>query len=875
MNNEKLFLPVQELWAKTNPDLELWKHLIDVGNVCGELLKFYGPIEDIPDNFICSLVALHDLGKADPNFQALDQNKLEYLKKLGVLFPDTRIKFHHEVRSEDDIRRLLQSHDFDKDTIRSISLAILSHHSRKKPELLTDNQYEEWNNYRKILINFIFSKFGVSSLKRYTIKDNAKYGIYLAGLIVLSDWIASNHKLFKCPINLGNIDSYEDASKKTARYVIQKLDFVRSPNILNRPLTFNALFPEFIPSYTQRIIDELISTNNINPGMVFIEDEAGNGKSESAFILSEYWKRETDRIGIYFALPSGSASNQMYQRYSNFKWNVGNTNTSALVHSRKSKDCYFPLKARTTDDKTDSEDLNNTYYDQYLASKWFNNNNRVGLLSADAIGTVDQLMLSVLHTKFGFLRFLGLSKKVVIIDEIHSYDDFMILIISRLLNWLSYLKIPVILLSATLSTTLKRKLISAYSGKDLHTSNINLSNYPMVTHVDFDGNIKTFSNDSDSINKTIYIEKHPGLLNNIPKIAELVKDLNERGNGCICVILNTVKHVQELYDYLLDKNILRQDTEVDIYHSRFELQYITEIEKDILSKYSNKSSSRPKSSVLICTQVIEQSLDIDFDVMITDIAPIDVIIQRCGRLHRHKGNIRSTHEKPVLHINLPEFGDDTLGYQDYITSMFGSTARVYINNYVLLKTFCLLQNTEVFEMPVGLRAMISAVYDEELVESEYIRNDILIESKKRFELHQGILESSASKFLFLRPRKNLTPIERVKVAEEDDEENVYATTRYNSQGTREVYFVPEEYNSLLEDNPEAIVNFEIHKVQVPSWWLSDSNVMPVYTGEPNCVVKVSYKNVLYTIDSRWNGILKNGKNFCLISSKSKGIIYSS
>jgi len=186
------------------------------------------------------------------------------------------------------------------------------------------------------------------------------------------------------------------------------------------------------------------------------------------------WNKASGHKGAFIALPTQATSNQMFTRLNEFlqKSDDGPKTQLVLVHGRALlSEKYQELRFNATFGSDSDE--------KTVAEEWFSYRKR-GLLSPFGVGTVDQVLLSVLHTKHFFLRMFGLAGKTVIIDEVHSYDLYTGTILDHTLRWLSALKANVILMSATLPTERLKRLISSYSPAYVLTE----TNYPCVRMIE-------------------------------------------------------------------------------------------------------------------------------------------------------------------------------------------------------------------------------------------------------------------------------------------------------------------------------------------------------------------------------------------------------
>lgn len=293
-----------------------------------------------------------------------------------------------------------------------------------------------------------------------------------------------------------------------------------------------------------------------------------------------------------------------------------------------------------------------------IAHQWFAGKKR-GLLSSFVVGTVDQLLMAALKVKHVQLRHLGLAGKVVVVDEVHAYDAYMNTYLDRILTWLGAYGVPTILLSATLPANRRGELIRAYRGKDRKSARNNSRRkdipqapceesgcpaYPLITAVTYTGSLdqgmyRMFEDLSAGTNVIVQeMEDDDRAL--VAQLNDLLSD-----GGCACVLRDTVSRAQSAYQKLRKAFGVFC---VKLVHSRFIAVDRMRNDAELLCLLGPDSDSRPDKLIVVGTQVIEQSLDIDFDVMITDIAPIDLLLQRMGRLHRHQRGEGQSHRPEKL-----------------------------------------------------------------------------------------------------------------------------------------------------------------------------------------------------------------------------------
>jgi len=332
---------------------------------------------------------------------------------------------------------------------------------------------------------------------------------------------------------------------------------------------------------------------------------------------------------------------------------------------------------------------------------WFLPRKRT-LLAPFAVGTVDQALLSVLQTRHFFIRLLGLSHKTIIFDEVHAYDAYMSQLFQLLLRWLRSIGASVILLSATLPKQTRQEFLRAYTDDP----NITLPEveYPAITWAS--GNRCEVVPLSAAEGRTLALRWIDRSVDGI--VATVTAIIHE--GGCIAIICNTIARAQEIYKRLtLIENIVPDPVQnLILFHARTPFSWRDDTEKKVLRRFGKQEGEideRPCKAIVVATQVIEQSLDLDFDLLISDLAPVDLLLQRAGRLHRHEGRVRPARlQQPQVVLtftptaeNLPEFEDDDAIYEPY----------------VLLRSYLALAGRSNLNLPIQTAALIEAVYGDQ------------------------------------------------------------------------------------------------------------------------------------------------------------------
>ncbi len=438
---------------------------------------------------------------------------------------------------------------------------------------------------------------------------------WLTGFITFCDWIGSDTRWFPLATN-GPLADHEtsDSAKAKAILAVGALGWHRRE--VHPGMSFSALFPGI--NQPRPLQEALISAMD-NPGLYIVEAPMGIGKTEAA--LAGAYRRWTEggERGLYFALPTQLTSNRIHDRVSDFLSNVvSDISIHALVHGNAwmHPDRILSISP-TTNDEEGAADL----------SDWYASG-RKALLAGFGTGTIDQALMACLPVKHSALRLFALSGKVIIIDEVHSYDPYTSALVDKTVKWLLEVGCTLIVLSATLSSSRRQSLLEAAGAKELQASTA----YPLITKVKRGHSVsETISVPSANLASfRVQIEQTAA---NADTLWPIFADAAEQG-ACIVIIRNTVALAQETFRQLKSR-CRDRDLPFGLLHSRFPQFQRDENEKFWMNRLGKHHESRPHGCILVATQVIEQSVDIDADLLVTDIAPIDLILQRLGRLHRH------------------------------------------------------------------------------------------------------------------------------------------------------------------------------------------------------------------------------------------------
>jgi len=683
---------------------------------------------------ITFFLALHDCGKFSDRFQNLIPELLQELKghpydrcytvrhtDMGMLLCEKEIwkkvwEQNWFCLNPDDNR------DEWKDVWKTWFYAVSGHHGKppEKPEAPLSTLFE--NENRQSAIHFtevcatLFLKTKLSSPQTFSEKfcpAFTRVSWLLAGLAVLSDWIGSNNFHFSFQSTPMPLETYwKEFALPQAEKAIRTFGIL--PGTASQKTGMHALFPDilFPDLQSPTPLQSFAETCEIPaaPQLFIIEEATGSGKTEAALVLAHRLMAQGSGEGIYFGLPTMATANAMYDRMSKAYGQMFSPDSHpslVLAHSGSKFSEKFQQSIGYSDRAVAEQEHSDEMSASAQCSAWLSDNRKKALLAQVGVGTIDQALIAVLPLHHQSLRLLGLSRNVLIVDEVHAYDPYVERILENLLQFHAALGGSAILLSATLSQAQRQALITTYSsGLGIDAHEVRQSYYPMVTHVISQTNelAEYPIQRCEMTHRTIEVEctDDPALVMNY------LSTVLEEGR-CACWVKNTVDDAIEIYQTLAQRF---GEDHVLLFHARFTMGDRIRIENDVLRQFGKDSTPEiRKGKILVATQVVEQSLDLDFDFMVTDLAPMDLIIQRSGRLHRHNNPVkRGIRGIPKLVVMTHPVSEKLAN--DWYTSMFPKGAYVYQNHGQLWLTARLLVERKRITMPDDARLLIEGTFGE-------------------------------------------------------------------------------------------------------------------------------------------------------------------
>jgi len=701
-----------EYWAKTTsegtPGISVYDHMVNVGSVARCIAEISPKILDrfhLESSVVGALAALHDLGKISPGFQRkceawLEENDLVTVARNGCW--DTEMETDHGKVSHAAIQAFLVGIGSDRKTAKYVSTVLGAHHGRLnppndrgyRPEKAISEGYSniDWDAERMANARMVWDRFLGGSIPISLSADSPSLW-WLAGLTSVADWIGSDERFF----SPNSIE--KPADEATA--ALHALDAIGFRHVhFVRDLSFHDLFhdpkePEkiWVPNEMQ---ERAIATVS-GPGVYVIEAPMGMGKTEAALWAAYQLLVSGEATGIYFALPTQATSNRIHLRMNDFLRRISpETPSSRLIHGNS-----WLIEADCGIHPTATDKQGTTSDDARTGRDWFASTKRA-LIVPFGVGTVDQALLGIVAAKHFFVRHFALAGKVVILDEVHSYDLYTGTLIDKLITTLEGLGCTVIVLSATLTGKRRGQIVSHQEDDKGEAGRP----YPLIT-----GRIE-----GHSLEPVAAAPPYPHTVKidfitseNAAKEAIAIA----RNGGVVLWICNTVDAAQKQYRFFAES--VQKEFPLGLLHSRFPFWLREELETEWMERLDKKGKKRC-GCILVSTQIVEQSVDLDADLLITELAPTDMLLQRLGRLWRHEREQRPVDTARLCIIkekkSLEEF---QCMEPKEIVKVLGSKAYVYAP-FVLLRTLELWKNQSKklgkVSIPSQIRQLIESTYQE-------------------------------------------------------------------------------------------------------------------------------------------------------------------
>lgn len=684
--------------------------------------------------------ALHDIGKITYGFQAQDATA----PIRG--YPANELRRGHDHVAAEWLQYVLPEHGYPGDGARPTALMAAQllggHHGRfhqhasiaaSAPLRRLGYPDDAWDLQRRLHLETVGDLLGRPAAPD---RIDGTAAALACGLVIQADWLASQPSFVGRQLSGGLPRAPEELNRHLERARERAPELLRHAG-LGRPAersgTFTTAFPHIrTPNGLQRSLAEHLPAVCQGPGLLLVTAPMGEGKTEAALYAAEVMGRATGRPGLYVALPTMATTDQMYSRVRDYLGRRSPTSSSlTLLHSMAwLNPDYLPQEDSDAAGDLPEGSTESAEYRRLLeVSDWLLGRKR-GLFADHAVGTVDQALMAALRSRHNVVRMLGLAQKTVLIDEVHAADAYMLALVTRLLTWLGRLGVPVVLLSATLHHKTARTLIEAYlkgAGRRRSAAPIPTVQYPGWAYADAQAPYPVTLNPEPletterkplvvRTRETALTEDDTEPLDTV--LREELAGLVEQG-GCAAVIRTTVAEAQHTFHRLAEwsahhaRALGAEPPEMHLLHSRFPARQRERITEEVVYRLGAdgaRDGRRPRAVILVATAIIEQSIDIDVDLMVSDLAPIHLLLQRAGRCWRHEHRGILTRPAWATEPQLVVLAPDRAGQADALPRAW----RFIHHSSLLLRTHNLLRKWEgrPVRIPEDVQELVDGMIDD-------------------------------------------------------------------------------------------------------------------------------------------------------------------
>ena len=633
-----------------------------------------------------------------------------------------------------------------------------------------------------------------------TTKDGQSAATMLAGFCSVSDWLGSSDFFDYDNQPCENIEKLKLWYQQ--RLLVAKTA-LKAAGVIGEIKPYQNIDALLKKVHSPRQVQCLVNDLHQGQNLTLIEASTGSGKTEAALAYAWQLLALGQAESIVFALPTQATANAMLKRLEEAASLLFTQETNVvLAHGRAGyQQTFIDLKQAC-----ESKPAQGKEEAWVQCGLWLSQSRKRVFLGQIGVCTVDQVLVSVLPVKHKFVRGFGIGRSVLIIDEVHAYDSYMYGLLEAVLTQQRLAGGSAILLSATLPFHQKQQLARAW-GNSLGNDN---AAYPLITQchaskAEYFDLKKLPEQQPKLLDVQLDLLKLPHLLPDEVFLKRLLKAVVDGAQ--VCLVCNLVADAQAIYQTLVERMQSTENLTADqilLFHSRFTYRDRQQKEKAVLNLFGAEpqpKEARNKGHLLVATQVVEQSLDLDFDWLVTQLCPVDLLFQRMGRLHRHKRNRPNGYQNLCCTVLLPESDDYELHELIYGSSRF------------LWRTQQLLQEAKnSVRFPKAYRDWIEPVYQIEAWKGE---PETIIKSFEKFEQ-----ESEASRYNALR-------IVRDNPGLDDSDGNVMALTRdgemslsilpcyYSQQGDK--CFLSGDVINPLEE-AKYFEKLNLNSVSVPASW---------------------------------------------------------
>ncbi|MFF8646469.1 CRISPR-associated helicase Cas3' [Streptomyces sp. NPDC015345] len=627
--------------------------------------------------FFAWLCGIHDCGKATPSFQRVDGTEAALLAEAGLCWDtgmvnrSTSRAWRHDKAGGALLRSVLKSAGWGREQIAWVWPLVAGHHGTVAAQQPSDRTYAqghaqgkspEWKTVQRQLVEVFTRALGYDALCAVQPAAVPARAVQLGllGYVVMADWIASDETHFTGLDRLEAISFDGARARSRAAWAALRLEGGLR-GLEGAGDVFTSRFGHG-PRPSQNLVVDAVRRMDA-PGLTIVEGPMGEGKTKTLLAVTEVIAERFGFSGLFLGMPTQATADPMLEQVCRWADAVspGAGSDAVLLHGKRAfnpvwKAMMDAERRASYESVQEDGDVDCCEREHHAPADWFLGAKR-GLLGHLVVGTIDQLLHAATRTRHVMLRHAGLAGKVVGLDEVHAADVYMSQFLKESLRWLGQARIPVVLLSATLPPAQRQVLTDAYLSGARNEPHFtaplpDAAGYPAVTCA---------WQDPAAVAPVVTVDAcapwrrdMPVRVCSLPEAEDpdqpVVDTLRAQlaAGGCALVIRNTVKRAQRTFRRLQAE--FGDDTV--ILHGQLTVRERAERSEDIIARLGpGDDQPRPARMIVVATQVAEQSFDVDADVLITDITPIDLLLQRIGRMWRHDGTLRpAAITEPVVYV---------------------------------------------------------------------------------------------------------------------------------------------------------------------------------------------------------------------------------
>jgi len=746
-------------------------------------------------------VALHDLGKLDIRFQMKAKDTAIQLQPdipENIRQPST--DYYHGEAGYAWFLYESETYGFNflvEDQANAWMTQVAGHHgiipiSRQDKQHISGVSPLLIARDRQARIDWINDLKELFSVDLNAVPDNIP--LLLAGFCSVCDWIGSSVEYFNYETKPDiALKKYFDSRADNAKQALQAFGILSQ---LKANKTLETLFPLYAPDgsiYQPRGLQTLTGKLSLQQNLTLIEAPTGSGKTETALVYAANLLHKGLADSIIFALPTQATANAMLDRLEAMAGNLFvECANVVLAHGKSSLKLEKILE-------TNKQTAQGQEEATQQAVKWLTASKKRAFLGQIGVCTIDQVLLSVLPVKHKFVRSFGIQKSVLIVDEVHAYDSYMYGLLEAVLKQQYQAGGSALLLSATLPQQQREALARSWQTEIEMTET-----YPLITQIYADKTSQSFQIlDVQQLPESREVHLETWALADLQFTDDsLAKIITAAKQGAkVAVICNLVADAQDLAQRL--KGLT--DVEVDLFHSRFRFVDRQQKEETVKALYGKDNSKRAVGGrILVATQVVEQSLDLDFDWMVTQLCPVDLLFQRLGRLHRHQ---RDESERP---INFRELRCVVIMPEH--EGGYGYSGKVYKNVRVLWRTQQLVSKNASVVFPEAYRDWIEQVYQDEAWQDESPTMTAAYEKYK--DEVQFVAKITANMVIELQTKPLSDEDDRAATLTRDGEMSLTLLPVFKQSGT----LVTLENGLVDQESKQYWEQVSLNSVSVPDSW---------------------------------------------------------